>query len=153
MDGATSCGFCQDFTTLGFVDSQTLIAFSIYIYIAFSRFFSPSITSPSHFSNSHKIIPFTKSCCKCGSLTICCQRKMHLFVFLLLPLPSNFHTGFKTSSPSPCHCSFIDMSCSVLSQLFSSRDRPKLFNHFTYESWSMLSIILVTVFACFLISL
>lgn len=81
------------------------------------------------------------------------SEEMHLFVFLLLLLPSDYHTGFKTYSPSPCHYSFIDVSYSVLSLLFSSRDHRKLFNHSTYESLSVLSIILVTVFAYFLILL
>lgn len=53
---------------------------SLYL-IAFSRFFSP-VTSPSHFSNSHKIVPSTTSYIKFGSLTMPCKKKcLLLFVF------------------------------------------------------------------------
>lgn len=155
MSGATSHEFCQDFITLGFVDSQTLylIAFSIYCYIAFSRFLSPSIISPSHFSNSHKIIPSTKSCLKFGSSTIHCQRKcIYLFFscclcLLIIILDSKpIHHLLATVVLVICHILSSAMS-------FPAKLYPKLFNHSTYESLSVLSIILATVFACFLISL
>lgn len=125
---------------------------SLYI-IAFSRFFFSSITSLSHFSNTHKIVLSTASSINFSSLTMLLEEMPPSFHFLLLLLPSNYCIGFNTYSPSPCHCSFIDMPYSVLSHHFSSQDCPKLFSHSRNKSWSILSITLVIVFAYFLISL